>query len=198
MIPLLAQPIVQHIFHVSPFQRCRNTAQDEDNAVALLHTWLQGRSSPQPLHLSYILVELPLLTESPFAFQHQGGDDTFGTFPEHLRALVSHALPEVDVVTLTYPKFETRGDLMECVGRFREWYLSYDFSPSPQRAIERHHSQLKPQRTGYRTRSLISRSRTARLRLPLLRRCGRYWWGIPWGILHSRLPRPPHPSSYLE
>ncbi|KAI9827744.1 MAG: hypothetical protein M1832_004233 [Thelocarpon impressellum] len=57
------------------------------------------------------------LTES------QGGDDTFGGFPEHLRALVSHALPDVDVAVVTYPKFETRGDLRECVGRFRDWWV---------------------------------------------------------------------------
>ncbi|KAI9703123.1 MAG: hypothetical protein M1836_007688 [Candelina mexicana] len=56
-----------------------------------------------------------------FIHGFKGGDDTFGNFPEHLRALVSHALPKVDVATITYPKFETRGDLGECVGRFREW-----------------------------------------------------------------------------
>lgn len=52
----------------------------------------------------------------------QGGDDTFGSFPEHIRALISHALPHVDVLALTYPKFETRGELKDCVARFREWY----------------------------------------------------------------------------
>jgi hypothetical protein len=51
----------------------------------------------------------------------QGGNDTFGTFPEHLQALISHALPKVDVVSITYPKFETRGELKECVSRFRDW-----------------------------------------------------------------------------
>lgn len=51
----------------------------------------------------------------------QGGDDTFAGFPEHLRALASHALPNITVKAVTYPKFETRGDLKECVGRFREW-----------------------------------------------------------------------------
>ncbi|KAI9716261.1 MAG: hypothetical protein M1812_005486 [Candelaria pacifica] len=56
-----------------------------------------------------------------FIHGFKGGDDTFGNFPEHLRALVSHALPKVDVAAITYPKFETRGDLRECIGRFREW-----------------------------------------------------------------------------
>lgn len=51
----------------------------------------------------------------------QGGDDTFGGFPEHLRALVSHGLPKIDVKAIVYPKFETRGDLAECVSRFRDW-----------------------------------------------------------------------------
>jgi len=51
----------------------------------------------------------------------QGGDDTFGEFPEHLRALVNHGLPKIDVKAIVYPQFETRGDLAECVGRFRDW-----------------------------------------------------------------------------
>ncbi|RFU24916.1 hypothetical protein B7463_g11422, partial [Scytalidium lignicola] len=51
----------------------------------------------------------------------QGGDDTFGKFPEHLRAMVSRGLPKVDVRAIVYPKFETRGDLTECVSRFRDW-----------------------------------------------------------------------------
>jgi pimeloyl-ACP methyl ester carboxylesterase len=51
----------------------------------------------------------------------KGGDDTFGTFPEHLQALISHALPKVDVLAVAYPRFETRGELKECVARFREW-----------------------------------------------------------------------------
>ncbi|KAL8696845.1 MAG: hypothetical protein Q9201_007448, partial [Fulgogasparrea decipioides] len=50
-----------------------------------------------------------------------GDDNTFGAFPEHLRALVSHALPKINVKAVTYPKFDTRGDLGDCVIRFREW-----------------------------------------------------------------------------
>ncbi|KAI9678699.1 MAG: hypothetical protein M1817_005756 [Caeruleum heppii] len=56
-----------------------------------------------------------------FIHGFKGGDDTFGTFPSHLRALVSHALPHVDVRAVTYPKFETRGELGACVAAFREW-----------------------------------------------------------------------------
>ncbi|CAF9904520.1 MAG: hypothetical protein ALECFALPRED_008593 [Alectoria fallacina] len=56
-----------------------------------------------------------------FIHGFKGGDDTFGEFPEHLRALISHALPSISVKAVTYPKFDTRGDLKECVERFREW-----------------------------------------------------------------------------
>lgn len=56
-----------------------------------------------------------------FIHGFKGGDDTFGGFPEHLRALVSHALPNITIKAVTYPKFDTRGDLKECVGRFSEW-----------------------------------------------------------------------------
>lgn len=51
----------------------------------------------------------------------QGGDDTFGNFPSHLKAVLQHALPKVKVLAITYPKYETRGDLHECVARFKEW-----------------------------------------------------------------------------
>ena len=62
----------------------------------------------------------------------QGGDDTFATFPEHLRALISHVLPKIDIVAVTYPRYETRGELSECVGRFREWYLIMMVNPERQ------------------------------------------------------------------
>ena len=61
----------------------------------------------------------------------QGDGDTFGTFPEYLRVMTSHALPSnLDVVVEVYPKFETRGDLKECVGRLRDWWVRG--SPSPE------------------------------------------------------------------
>jgi pimeloyl-ACP methyl ester carboxylesterase len=56
-----------------------------------------------------------------FVHGFKGGDDTFGSFPERLRTLVSHGLPKIEVQVVTYPKFETRGDLKETVSRFREW-----------------------------------------------------------------------------
>ncbi|KAF2835450.1 hypothetical protein M501DRAFT_1008617 [Patellaria atrata CBS 101060] len=56
-----------------------------------------------------------------FIHGFKGGDDTFGMFPSHLKAILSHALPKVNVEAITYPKYETRGDLTDCVGRFKEW-----------------------------------------------------------------------------
>ncbi|KAF2686838.1 hypothetical protein K458DRAFT_416175 [Lentithecium fluviatile CBS 122367] len=56
-----------------------------------------------------------------FIHGFKGGDDTFRTFPSHLKAILQHALPKVTVLAITYPKYETRGDLTECVARFKEW-----------------------------------------------------------------------------
>lgn len=40
--------------------------------------------------------------------------------------------------SVTYPKFETRGDLKDCVGRFREWYTGLqDFEPDTRRELIR-------------------------------------------------------------
>ncbi|KAI0526303.1 hypothetical protein F5B22DRAFT_152194 [Xylaria bambusicola] len=61
-----------------------------------------------------------------FIHGFKGGEDTFGAnseFAQHLAALLSAALPKIDVQAVTYPKYETRGDLHECVSRFRDWLL---------------------------------------------------------------------------
>ncbi|ETS76357.1 hypothetical protein PFICI_11744 [Pestalotiopsis fici W106-1] len=61
-----------------------------------------------------------------FIHGFKGGDDTFGAtgdFAEHLATLLSVELPKVNIRTLVYPKYETRGDLAECVSRFRDWLL---------------------------------------------------------------------------
>jgi len=76
----------------------------------MLRTWLQGSFSRHLLGLDLQLIK------------PQGDDNTFGAFPEHLRALVSHALPKISVEAVTYPTYETRGVLHDCVSRFREWY----------------------------------------------------------------------------
>lgn len=56
-----------------------------------------------------------------FVHGFKGTDDTFGTFPEHVRALASHALPRINVLAAVYPQYETRGQLVDCVARFQEW-----------------------------------------------------------------------------
>lgn len=56
--------------------------------------------------------------------QPQGGDETFGenySFTEDLRVHLSSLLPKLDVQVLVYPKYETRGNLADCVSRFRDW-----------------------------------------------------------------------------
>ncbi|KAL2865391.1 uncharacterized protein BJX67DRAFT_373253 [Aspergillus lucknowensis] len=56
-----------------------------------------------------------------FIHGFKGGDDTFGSFPQQLQALLSRKLSAVNMVTLVYPKYETRGNLQETVNAFREW-----------------------------------------------------------------------------
>lgn len=63
----------------------------------------------------------PDLLTNDRPFYTKGGDGTFGNFPEYLGLLVSRGLPGVRVVSVVYPKYETRGDFRECVSRFREW-----------------------------------------------------------------------------
>ncbi|PKS10201.1 hypothetical protein jhhlp_001951 [Lomentospora prolificans] len=61
-----------------------------------------------------------------FIHGFKGGENTFGDgyqFTLHLRDSIAQQLPKIDVKVLVYPKFETRGDLGECVGRFRDWLL---------------------------------------------------------------------------
>lgn len=62
-----------------------------------------------------------------FIHGFKGGDDTFGRpsdgFAEQLRQQVASRLPNINVRLVMYPKYETRGDLAECVARFRDWLL---------------------------------------------------------------------------
>lgn len=90
---------------------------NEENALACVHSWVQGLSclDPSPHHHNWLTVK-------------QGGDDTFSKFPDQLTALVRHALPSIGVQAVAYPKFDTRGDLKECVARFRDWYDAMRYS----------------------------------------------------------------------
>ncbi|EME85453.1 uncharacterized protein MYCFIDRAFT_213871 [Pseudocercospora fijiensis CIRAD86] len=56
-----------------------------------------------------------------FIHGFKGDDATFHNFPKDLRALLSHSLPNINVLSVQYPKYETRGDLRECVARLVEW-----------------------------------------------------------------------------
>ncbi|PHH63045.1 hypothetical protein CDD81_6376 [Ophiocordyceps australis] len=59
-----------------------------------------------------------------FIHGFKGGESTFGDehrFTQHLQAAVAHKLPKAQVQVLVYPKYETRGDLGQCVRRFRSW-----------------------------------------------------------------------------
>ncbi|KAL2017129.1 hypothetical protein VTK56DRAFT_2551 [Thermocarpiscus australiensis] len=62
-----------------------------------------------------------------FIHGFKGDESTFGkdyAFTEHLRQLVAGALPKVNIQAIVYPKYETRGDLGECVVRFSDWLLN--------------------------------------------------------------------------
>ncbi|PSK42860.1 hypothetical protein B9Z65_6814 [Elsinoe australis] len=56
-----------------------------------------------------------------FLHGFKGGDDTFEKFPEHLRVLIADILPKINVLSVVYPRYETRGELNDCVARFKEW-----------------------------------------------------------------------------
>ncbi|KAK4123537.1 hypothetical protein N657DRAFT_645103 [Parathielavia appendiculata] len=62
-----------------------------------------------------------------FIHGFKGDESTFGrnyAFVEHFRKLLAGALPKVDVRTVVYPQYDTRGDLGECVTRFSDWLLN--------------------------------------------------------------------------
>lgn len=56
-----------------------------------------------------------------FIHGFKGTDSTFANFPKDLRALLAHSLPKINILAVQYPQYETRGDLKECVGKFKEW-----------------------------------------------------------------------------
>ncbi|KEQ77874.1 hypothetical protein M436DRAFT_36729 [Aureobasidium namibiae CBS 147.97] len=58
-----------------------------------------------------------------FIHGFKGGDHTFDGFPDHFRTLVQNALPKINILSIVYPKFETQGDLSECVAKFHGWLL---------------------------------------------------------------------------
>ncbi|KAF8454304.1 hypothetical protein BGX38DRAFT_1089557 [Terfezia claveryi] len=56
-----------------------------------------------------------------FVHGFQGDDNTFEQFPTDLAGLTSHCLPQLTVLTKTYPCYATRGDLFLAVQNLRTW-----------------------------------------------------------------------------
>ncbi|KAL2828421.1 hypothetical protein BDW59DRAFT_49217 [Aspergillus cavernicola] len=56
-----------------------------------------------------------------FIHGFKGGDNTFDSFPQHVQALLTRKLSAINVATVVYPRYETRGSLQESVSAFREW-----------------------------------------------------------------------------
>ncbi|KAF8425144.1 hypothetical protein EV426DRAFT_547331 [Tirmania nivea] len=56
-----------------------------------------------------------------FVHGFQGDDNTFEQFPADLAGLTSHCLPQLTVLTKTYPCYATRGDLSLAVQNLRTW-----------------------------------------------------------------------------
>ncbi|QSZ35462.1 hypothetical protein DSL72_008332 [Monilinia vaccinii-corymbosi] len=56
-----------------------------------------------------------------FIHGFKGDGETFYSFPQTLKEHVANKLPDDDVEPLMYPKYETRGDLLDSTERFLEW-----------------------------------------------------------------------------
>ena len=51
----------------------------------------------------------------------QGSDDTFHSFPQDLKEQVAASLPDHNVESVVYPKYETKGELGRCSEAFLAW-----------------------------------------------------------------------------
>ncbi|OTB10795.1 hypothetical protein K445DRAFT_78067 [Daldinia sp. EC12] len=56
-----------------------------------------------------------------FIHGFKGDDDTFKTFPIDLQERISKKLPDHNVESIVYPKYETRGELGQCCTSFHSW-----------------------------------------------------------------------------
>ncbi|KAI0887729.1 uncharacterized protein GGS22DRAFT_197704 [Annulohypoxylon maeteangense] len=56
-----------------------------------------------------------------FLHGFKGDDDTFRTFPSDLQQRVATKLPDHNVESIVYPKYETRGELAPCCSSFLSW-----------------------------------------------------------------------------
>ncbi|KAI1758473.1 hypothetical protein F4782DRAFT_27760 [Xylaria castorea] len=56
-----------------------------------------------------------------FLHGFKGDDDTFRTFPDDLETQVAKQLPDDNVESVVYPKYETKGELGQCSVAFLSW-----------------------------------------------------------------------------
>ncbi|KAI1370380.1 hypothetical protein F4677DRAFT_365176 [Hypoxylon crocopeplum] len=56
-----------------------------------------------------------------FIHGFKGDDDTFRTFPSDLKSRVASKLPDHNVESIVYPKYETKGELGQCCSSFLSW-----------------------------------------------------------------------------
>ncbi|GAW26120.1 hypothetical protein SAMD00023353_2101510 [Rosellinia necatrix] len=56
-----------------------------------------------------------------FLHGFKGSDNTFRTFPEDLQAQVAKQLPNDNVESIVYPRYETKGELGQCSVTFLAW-----------------------------------------------------------------------------
>lgn len=100
------------------FHHLVNSTTDNVTTPTNLSARLSARIFPSP-HVTANKMRKTLLLV--FIHGFKGSDNTFNDFPKDLRALLGTALPNIDVLSVQYPRYETRGDLRECVARFKEW-----------------------------------------------------------------------------
>ncbi|RKP25672.1 hypothetical protein SYNPS1DRAFT_22411 [Syncephalis pseudoplumigaleata] len=72
----------------------------------------------------------PPLKQLLLVFVHgfRGDDTTFEGFPERLQQVLTNSLAGIDVETVVYPQYSTRGDFTQAVAAFCQWLL--DLSPA--------------------------------------------------------------------
>ncbi|KAK4178036.1 hypothetical protein QBC36DRAFT_120074 [Triangularia setosa] len=56
-----------------------------------------------------------------FIHGFKGDDDTFGNFPKHLQDIITNNLPDHEVASVVYPKYETKGELAQSTAAFLAW-----------------------------------------------------------------------------
>jgi pimeloyl-ACP methyl ester carboxylesterase len=100
------------------FHHFVHTTTDNVTTPAYRRARPSAQTSPSPRITATKMRKTLLLV---FIHGFKGSDNTFNDFPKDIRALLSTALPHIDVLTIQYPRYETRGDLRECVTRFKEW-----------------------------------------------------------------------------